>query len=124
MSDLDYSTLKVGQYVAVSSTASWRTRSEGIYRVVEANKIKVVLVREDVGLTREFSVKRRVEVGDSASPWSRAFIESVADMEKREAQYAAERERKQLWVDAEQAAREKNLTKLSDIVNKLSQLAV
>jgi hypothetical protein len=121
---LDYSTLKEGQYVAVSRSGSWRTMNEGVYRVVKANKLKVVVERQVDGYTREFSVKRRVELNKGESRWNSAFIESVADMEKREAQYAAERDRKQTWADAEQAARDKDLAKLKVIVDKLSQMAV
>jgi uncharacterized protein YceH (UPF0502 family) len=121
---LDYSTLKEGQYVAVSRTGNWRTHNEGVYRVVKANKLKVVLERQVDGYTREFSVKRRVELGKNESRWSSPFIEAVADMEKREAQYAAERDRKQTWSEAEQAARDKDLAKLKVIVAKLEQMAV
>ena len=45
-------------------------------------------------------------------------------MQRREAQYAAERDRKQTWADAEQAARDKDLTKLKVIVAKLEQMSV
>lgn len=124
MYDLDYAALQEGQQVAVSRSGNWRTNNEGIYTVVKVNKMKVVLQRESDGYTREFSVKRRVELGRNESRWSSPFIETVAAMQEREAQYAAERNRKQIWVDAEQAARDKDLAKLKDIVAKLEQMAV
>ena len=121
---LNYADLLEGEQVAVSRTGNWRTMNEGVYTVVKANKLKVVVKRDSDGYTREFSVKRRVELGKGESRWNSAFIESVADMQRREAQYAAERDRKQTWADAEQAARDKDLTKLKVIVAKLEQMSV
>lgn len=124
MYGLNYATLAVGQEVAVSRSGNWRTHNEGVYTVVKANKLKVVLQRVSDGYQREFSVKRKVELGKSESRWNSPYIESVQDMQRREAQYAAERDRRQTWADAEQAARDKDLTKLKAIVDKLSQIAV
>lgn len=121
---MNYAALAVGQEVAVSRSGNWRTHNEGVYKVVKANKLKVTLERVSDGYVREFSVKRRVELGKMESRWSSPFIESVAEMQRREAVYAAERDRKQAWADAEQAARDKDLTKLKVIVAKLEQMAV
>jgi hypothetical protein len=121
---LDYAKLVVGQEVAVSRCGSWHTHNEGVYTVVKANKLKVVLQRVSDGITREFSVKRGVELGKGDSRWSSSFIETVADMQHREAQYAEERERRRTWEEAAQAVRNKDLTLLKDIVAKLSQVAV
>ena len=121
---MDYATLAVGQEVAVSRSGRWRTHNEGVYKVVNANKLKVVLERVSDGYVREFSVKRQVELGKMETRWSSAFIETVAEMQRREAAYAAERDRKQTWADAEQSARDKDLAKLKVIVAKLEQMAV
>jgi hypothetical protein len=119
-----YAELTVGQEVAVSRSGNWRTHNEGVYKVVKANKLKVVVQRISDGYIREFSVKRGVELGKSETRWSSPFIETVAEMQRREATYAAERDRKQAWADAEQAARNKDLDALKDIVDRLSQTAL
>jgi hypothetical protein len=115
---LDYTTLAVGQEVAVSRGSNRRIYHEGVYTVVKVDKLRAVLERNSDGLTREFSIKRGVEL--STSP----FIESVEKMQQRQARHAAERGLQQTWADAEQAARNKDLTALMDIVAKLSQPAV
>lgn len=119
---LDYSKLAVGEEVAVSRSGNWRTHNEGVYTVVKANKLKIVLQRVSDGYTREFSVKRRVELGKMETRWSSPFIETVADMEKREAQYAAERDRKQAWSDLEQAARDRSPAKVREAMAKLIKM--
>lgn len=123
---LDYTTVTVGQEVAIARSGNWRTHSEGVYTVVKANKIKIVLRRASDGYERTFSVKRKVELGrlGGESVFRSAYLEHVADMQKREARYAAERECKQAWMDAEQAARDKDLAALQAIVAKLEQMAV
>ena len=121
---LDYAKLAVGQEVAICRTGSWRTMSEGVYTVVKADKMKVVLRRASDGYQRTFSVKRRVELGKSESRYNSAYLETVADMQQREASYAAERDRKQAWTDAEQAARNKDLNALRVLVAKIEQMTV
>lgn len=120
---LDYATLKVGQEVAIARVGSWRVFSEGVYTVVKVDKIKIVLRRNSDNYERTFSVKRKCEMG-RGDPWRSSYLESVEDMEKREAQYAAERDRASAWSTAEQAARDKNLAALQEAVAKLTRLAV
>ena len=121
--NLKYADLTVGQEVAVSrSLGGWSIHNAGVYVVSKANKLKVVLQRVSDGYTREFSVKREAELG-RYNGGRDAFIESVADMQRREARYAAERNRKQAWIDAEQAARDRNLDQLRAMVAKLEQFA-
>ena len=118
---MDYAALQVGQEVAVSRTGNWRVFSEGVYTVVKTNKLKVVLRRASDGYERTFSVKRRCEVGRENS-YRTAYLESVEDMRLREAQYAAQQERAQTWSAAEQAARNKDLQTLKQLVAKLETL--
>ena len=119
---LDYAALKVGQEVAIARTGTWRIFSEGVYTVVKANKLKVVVRRNSDGYERTFSVKRKCEMSQEAS-YRAAYLESVEDMRLREAQYAAQRDRASAWTAAEQAARDKNLAALREAVAKLEQFA-
>ena len=113
---LDYATLCEGEQVAVSRHGNEMTHNEGLYTVVKANKMKVVLKRDSDGHTREFSVKRRVELGRSEFPWSRAFIETLKDLNEREEQYKKTREIKHTWALLEEAAQRKNLDTVKALV--------
>lgn len=123
--EMKLSELVVGQQVAVGGHGGGRIMNLGIYTVVKANKLKIVLERVGDGYVREFSIKRGVELGNKARGAARSpFIESVEDLHRREAAYAAERDRKDVWMAAEQAAREKDLAKLKDMVSKLEHMGV
>ena len=115
---LDYSTLKVGDEVSVARTGSWDTRSEGVYVVVKANKMKVVVQRKGDGYERSFSVKRRCESGAS-DRWRSAYLETVADKEQREARQQRERDVKYAWAAVEQAGRDKNVSQLREALHSL-----
>lgn len=116
---LDYTALKVGELVAVARGGGWSTFSEGLYRVVKINKMVVVVQRERDAYERTFSVKLRREKGDG-DRYRSAYLESVADQQQREAQYAREREVNAMWKDAERAAVTRNLAALKELVDKLS----
>lgn len=119
---LKYETLREGDQVAVSRVGSWTINNEGIYTVSKANKVKVVLTRTSDGYTREFSIKRRVELGRTETHRSSAFIESLDDFSKRNEFYKKERELAQTWKSAEDAARTKDLTVLKELVAKLENM--
>jgi len=121
MSSLNLTQLAVGDRVSVAYRFSWNTRSQGVYTVVKANKMVIELARESDGYLRKFSVKRGEEMGVNSA---RSYIESIADMEQREAQLAAERAVRDTWVAAEKAAQKKDLTALRAIVDQLAALAV
>ena len=120
----DYSTLAVGQSVAVSRFGRRFIHNEGLYTVAKVNKVKVILARDTDGYVREFSVKTRKELGALAYKYLETFIEPVSDFQAREEKYQKERDVKTLWVGAEQAARDKNLDTLKDLVAKLEQSAL
>ena len=117
----DYSSLNVNDTVAVARPGSWQIHSEGIYRVVKVNKLKVVVERESDGYQRVFSVKRRCEMC-AGSHYRAAYLESVDSMLKREAQLQRERDVRAAWADVEQAGRVKSWTALQAAVSKLQKL--
>jgi len=122
--DMDYAKLVEGQEVAVSRPGTWHIHNEGTYKVIKTNKLKVVLQRVSDGYTREFSVKRKAELGRFESRvWNRSFIESIEDMKRRQAVYTAERDLKSLWSKVEDAARSKDLASVKELVSKIEQLA-
>lgn len=118
---LDYTTLKVGDEVGVARTGSWNIHSEGIYTVVKANKMKIVVQRVSDGYQREFSVKRRCEAGAS-DRYRGAYLESVETKRARDAQQQREREVRSAWAAVEQAGRDKNISKLRQAVADLELL--
>ena len=118
---LDYSTLKVGDEVSVARSGSWDTRSEGVYKVVKVNKLKLIVQRVGDGYERSFSVKRRCESGASDRDRS-AFLETVADKEQREARQKRERDVKNAWAAVEQAGRSKSVDSLREALHTLVKL--
>ena len=118
---LDYTTLKVGDEVGVARTGSWDVHSEGVYVVVKANKMKLVVQRKTDGYERVFSVKRRCEA-DASDRYRAAYLESVADLQQREARKQREREVRSAWAAVEQAGRDKNMSKLRQAVADLELL--
>jgi hypothetical protein len=120
---LSLSTLKVGDEVAIARPGSWHTHSEGVYTVVKANKMVVVVQRKSDGYERTFSVKRGVEKGNE-SRYHTPYLESVESMQKREAANALERDKRHAWKQAESAAQQKDLTSLKEIVAQLEALGV
>ena len=118
---LDYSTLKVGDEVSVARSGSWDTRSEGVYKVVKVNKLKLIVQRVGDGYERSFSVKRRCESGAS-DRYRSAFLETVADKEQREARQKRERDVKNAWAAVEQAGRGRNVDSLREALHELAKL--
>ena len=118
---LDYTTLKVGDEVSIARTGSWSIHSDGIYKVVKINKIKVFVQRVSDGYERVFSVKRRCEAGAS-DRYRSAYLESVETKRARDAQQQREREVRSAWAAVEQAGRDKNISKLRQAVADLELL--
>lgn len=122
---MDYTTLQVGQEVAVAKPTSWSTTNQGVYVVEKVNKVRVVVKRASDGYLRTFSVKKRREIGDYAGDtYTAAFLETVAEQEFRVAQRAREVELRDMWRGAEAAATQRNLALLKQFVVELEQMAV
>ena len=115
---LDYSTLQVGNEVAVARHATTRVNSEGIYTVIKANKMQVVIQRKHDGHERTFSVKRHCEC-NAANPSRSAFIEAVADKQARDNMYANAAKLRTAWEDVSEAAGSKNLAALQQAMAAL-----
>lgn len=120
----DYSTLAVGQSVAVSRFGRRYIHNEGVYTVAKVNKVKVILARDTDGYVRTFSVKTRKELGSNVYKYLETFIESVSDMTAREEKYQKERDVRNMWAELEQAARDKKLDTMKDLIAKLEQSAL
>jgi hypothetical protein len=122
---MDYTTLQVGQEVAVAKRLGWSTQNQGVYVVNKVNKVKVTVCRKSDGYLRTFSVKKRCELGDFVEDTYRAaFLETVAEQEARIAQHAREVEVRAAWREAERAAVQKNLVLLKQIVADLEEMSV
>ena len=118
---LDYSTLQAGQEVAIARPGSWNTSSQGVYKVIKVNKVKVVLERAD-GVQREFSVKTKKELGVSYD--SRSFIETLADKLKRDVEQYRQQKLGIAWVNLQQAVLGKDFKKIKQGVVELENLGV
>ena len=122
---MDYTTLQVGQQVAVAKPSSWSITNQGVYIVIKVGKVKVVVRRLGDNYERTFSVKKRREMGEFAGDtYTAAFLETVAEQEFRIAQRAREVEARATWREAEAAAASKNLVLLKQIVADLEQMSV
>lgn len=115
----DISTLKVGDRVSVARRGSWRTCSDGVYTVVKANKVKIVVGRELDKYQREFSVKKNRELGTQTSTLYTAFLESIDSMQERAEADNRERARAELWKRAERAAANKDIRALRAVVAEM-----
>ena len=118
---LDYSTLQVGQEVAITRANNWSTSSEGIYKVIKVNKVKVVLERAD-GVQREFSVKTKKELGLTYD--SRSFIETLGDKLKRDAEQYKQQKLGIAWVSLQRAVQGKDFKKIKQSIAELENLGV
>ena len=118
---MDYTTLKVGDQVAVARSGNWNIQNQGIYTVVKANKIKIVVQRNSDGYERSFSVKRGCEVG-SDSRWESAFIEPVEEQKKRIAKREHEASIRMQWSKMESAVANKDLAALKALITELDAL--
>lgn len=118
---LDYSTLQVGQEVSIARSGNWSTSSQGVYKVIKVNKIKVVLERED-GVQREFSVKTKKELGVSYD--SKSFIETLGDKLKRDAEQYKQQKLGIAWVNLQQAVLGKDFKKIKQSIAELENLGV
>lgn len=113
---MDYTTLKVGDIVAVARHGSWDISNQGEYRVAKVNKVKVVVERVGDNYQREFSVKKRSEMGSS---FHNAFLETVEEQQARIAARQREVAKRRAWSAVEQAARDKDYTALQQAVANL-----
>ena len=118
---LDYSTLKVGDEVAIARSGTWSLFSEGVYAVVKVNKMKVFVQRKADGYERVFSVKRGCEFGDY-DRYCSAFLETVADHQAREAKRRQEQKVRAAWSTAEKAAQNKDIAQLRQALADLELL--
>lgn len=109
---MDYTTLKVGDIVAVACYGSWSISNQGRYRVTKVNKVKVVVERVSDNYRREFSVRKRSEMGVTASAYHSAFLETVEEQDTRMAAQAKEEAKRHAWDRVEQAVRDKNFAAL------------
>ena len=117
----DYSTLQVGQEVAITRAGNWSTSSEGVYKVIKANKIKVVLERED-GVQREFSVKTKKELG--VSYCSRSFIETLGDKLKRDTEQYKQQKLGTAWATLLRVVLDEDFKKIKQSLVELENLGV
>ena len=115
---LDLNTLVVGQQVGIAKHGAWETRSQGLYMVVKANKVKVVVRRLVDDYERLFSVKRGCETG-SSNKYNSAFLETVEAQAAREAKKTAARNIDSAWEELEKAVK---LRSFELIVSTLSAL--
>ena len=104
--DMQLSTLRVNDEVAVVRHGSWNTITQGVYVVAKVDKVKVVLKRKSDGYERIFSVKTGLEKGSSR--YHSASIESVERMEARMKAQDKERRIRDAWKTLEAAASQKN----------------
>lgn len=118
---LDYNTLSIGQEVAVTLCNNWSTSSQGIYKVIKLDKVKLVLERED-GVQRSFSVKTKKELGVSYD--SRSFVETLGDKLKRDAEQYRQQKLGIAWVNLQRAAQSKDLNKIKQSLTELENLGV
>ena len=121
---LDYSTLQAGQEVSIARSGGWNTSSQGVYKVIKANKVKVVLERADITdrFTREFSVKTKKELGVSYD--TRSYIETLADKLKRDVEQYKQQKLGIAWVNLQQAVQGKDLNKIKQSITELENLGV
>lgn len=122
MYNLDYTKLAVGDQVAVARTGSWVTQSEGVYTVVKADKMKIVVQREGAHWPRVFSVKKRREM--SKGEYRSAYLESVEDCLARESLRVRERQVNLAWAAVEQAGRDNKVDDLRAALAGLVELGV
>ena len=119
---MDYTALKVGDIVAVACYGSWSILNQGRYRVTKVNKVKVVVERVSDNYRREFSVRKRSELGNAVNAY-RTFLETVEEQDARMAAQAKEAAKQHAWKRVEQASRDKNFAALQKAVANLeSQL--
>ena len=118
---LDYSTLQAGQEVSIARSVNWSTSSQGVYKVIKVNKIKVVLERAD-GVQREFSVKTGKELGTLVH--NKSYIETLGDKLKRDAEQYKQQKLGIAWVNLQQAAQGKDLKKIKQSLAELENLGV
>lgn len=117
---MDISKLCAGDRVAVARHGSWSVHREGIYMVVKADKVKIVLERESDGYVRTFSTKTGIERGGIRS--RPAFIETVSEYEAREEQLSKERKIRDLWDELELNVLSKNLAAIRDKIAAIESL--
>lgn len=114
--------VKVGDRVAVARSGSWSTHSEGVYRVVKADRVKLILQRESDQYQRIFSVKKNREMGPDT--YRAAFLESIEEMEQRQAALAHRRALTEAWGLVQTAAGNCNIEQLDSATASLKRLLI
>lgn len=113
--------IEVGQEVGVAQTGAWKTRSQGIYKVVKKDKVKIVVQRLSDGYERKFSAKDFCEFG-ATSKYTAAHLESVADQLERNKEQSNKAALENAWGSLESAARAKDLAKVNGAIGILKAL--
>lgn len=106
MTTIVLSNLKAGEKVSVAYCG----RSQGVYIVKNANKVRVVLTRETDGYERTFSSRTGLE--KNAIEYHSAYIESIQDMEIREAYSQKLKSINDAWSQVLDATNRKNVDAL------------
>ena len=117
---MDISKLHAGDRVAVARHGARSTRGQGIYIVIKADKVNIVLEREGDGYVRTFSAKTGIERGQVG--YRSAFIESVSAYEAREEQLSKERKIRDMWYELELSVKCKDLTAIGDNIAEIKAL--
>ena len=117
---MDYTTLKVGDIVAVARPGTWDIMNEGNYFVVKVNKMKVVVERASDCYQREFSVKRRCEA-KSTDRYNAPYLETVEEQQARIAKRQQIAARREAWRKVELAANRQDLAALRQAVVALEE---
>ena len=114
--------VKVGQVVSVANSGGWTTRSEGLYTVVKANKLRVEVCRNTDAYKRTFSVKRGVELCGAGYKNHRVYLETPESAAARDARTKLEQERKNAWAVVESATARRNYAAVQEAMDALSRV--
>lgn len=120
---MDYRTLKVGDQVTISCVRSWNIAYQGIYNVVKADKVKIVLRREGDGYERVFSVKTGYEKSyDGKYIEKHTRIEPVENMIAHNKKMDKERAINSIWSKIQNAANRKRYNELKEVFAELQEV--
>lgn len=117
-----FSTLNVGDQVAIAGYLGGTIGHQGLYKVAEKNKVRISFERGD-GLTRIFSTQTGNEK-DYTGKYTRAnsFVESIADYEKRQQSQEKKDQYRTLWENLELAAKNRNIAAIKELIIKIEVL--
>lgn len=122
MTMLNIETLKVGDKVAVACPGNWMTHSEGIYTVVKANKVRIVVQREVDSYQREFSAKSGRELNKTYGVYRCPYLEPVSEQTARNEYLQRQREINNAWSVLKKAAASENIQQVDEAVAALKKL--